>query len=146
MENERLDILLVEDNPGDVHLTLEALRVAGTDHHVQVVSDGEAAIRLLTAARPGETVRPDLILLDLNLPRRNGHEVLAAVRRDETTRDIPVVVLTSSERTDDINESYDLRANCYVTKPADAGQFMSAVQSLCAYWTRQLRAGPSQIP
>lgn len=137
-----LSILLVEDNPGDVHLTLEALKSAPAEHMVEVVSDGETAISRLSDVESGEKFPPDLILLDLNLPRRNGHEVLAAVREREATREIPVVVLTSSDRSDDIEESYGLRANCYVTKPGEAGRFMDTIRSISAFWSRQLHDQP----
>ncbi len=140
MIEKPLSILLVEDNPGDVHLTLEALKGAPAEHMVEVVSDGESAITRLREMESGDKFPPDLILLDLNLPRRNGHEVLAAVREREATREIPVVVLTSSDRSDDIQESYGLRANCYVTKPAEAGLFMDTIRSISSFWSRQLHA------
>lgn len=131
-----LDILMVEDNPGDVHLTLQALREARLDNEVRVVGDGESALRLLGAGRFADRdgVRPDLILLDLNLPRKNGHEVLAAIRETPATRAIPVVILTSSQRDADVARSYRLQANCYVTKPVDVEGFLRAAATIADFW------------
>ena len=130
-----VEVLLVEDNPGDVLFTIEALEASPIRNSVHVVQDGEAAIRYLS--RSGEyagATRPDLVLLDLNLPRRSGHEVLAALRGDPETRTIPVVVLTSSERRADVEESYGLSANCYVTKPFGCDRFHDVVESITSFW------------
>lgn len=130
-----IEILLVEDNPGDVHLILEALKDARIDNEVHIVADGEAALRYLR--RQGEFTeasRPHLILLDLNLPRKDGHEVLAELRNDPPIRSIPVVVLTSSERSTDIVTSYELHANCYVTKPTGVDDFLDVVRSISDFW------------
>jgi two-component system, chemotaxis family, response regulator Rcp1 len=130
-----IHILLVEDNPGDVDLTLKALQNGKVKNHVAVAKDGEEAMAHLRREPPhGDASRPDLILLDLNLPRMNGREVLLAIKADPSLRDIPVVVLTSSAAEQDILESYKLQANCYVTKPVDLNQFLNAVRSLEQFW------------
>lgn len=137
-----IEILLVEDNPGDVHLTLEALKDARVSNTVHSVTDGEAAMRYLHSE--GEftgAARPDLILLDLNLPRMDGHEVLAQLKRDPLTQTIPVVVLTSSDREADVVASYELQANCHVTKPVEADDFVSMIRSITEFWF-----GIAQLP
>jgi CheY-like chemotaxis protein len=128
-------ILLVEDNPADVRLTIEALKDAKVNNEIAVAQDGLEAMRMLR--REGDHVdafRPDIILLDLNLPRRSGHEVLAELKSDPALKRIPVVIMTSSDGEDDIMRSYDLHANCYVTKPLDLRQFSRVVQSLDDFW------------
>jgi chemotaxis family two-component system response regulator Rcp1 len=130
-----IELLLVEDNPGDVHLILEALKDARIDSRVHIVEDGEAALRFLR--REGEHTqasRPHLILLDLNRPRKDGHEVLAELRSDPAIKSIPVVVLTSSERSSDIVTSYELHANCYITKPTSVEDFLDVVRSISDFW------------
>jgi chemotaxis family two-component system response regulator Rcp1 len=130
-----VEILLVEDNPGDVRLTQEALRDAKVRNRIQVAEDGVQALALLR--REGKyagAVRPDLILLDLNLPRKGGREVLEEIKGDETLRHIPVVILTTSQAEQDILESYRLRANAYVTKPVDLEQFLRVVRSIEQFW------------
>jgi CheY-like chemotaxis protein len=129
------EILLVEDNPGDVRLTRETLKEGKIHTHLSVAGDGEEALAFLRRQGPHEAaVRPDLILLDLNLPRKSGREVLAEIKADEHLRRIPVVVLTSSQAERDIAESYDLCANCYVTKPVDLDQFIKVVRSIEDFW------------
>jgi len=131
----RVEILLVEDNPGDVRLTMEALKDGKISNHLNVVSDGEEAMAFLRRESPYEdSPKPDLILLDLNLPRKDGREVLADVKRDEALKRIPVVVLTTSEAEEDILRTYDLHANCYVTKPVDLDQFIKIVHTIEAFW------------
>jgi CheY-like chemotaxis protein len=130
-----VEILMIEDNPGDVRLTREALKEGKIHTRLSVVADGDAALDFLHrrgahAAAP----RPDLILLDLNLPGKSGREVLAEVKADDNLRRIPVVVLTSSQAEQDIVESYNLNANCYVTKPVDLDQFMRVVRSIEDFW------------
>lgn len=130
-----VEILLVEDNPADVRLTLEMLGEAKIRNHVSVMTDGQAALAYLRredehAAAP----RPDLILLDLHLPKKNGQEVLLEIKADPDLRRIPVVVLTSSKDEQDILRSYDLHANCYVTKPVDLEQFGLVVKSVEDFW------------
>ena len=130
-----VEILLVEDNPGDVRLTQEALRDAKVRNRIQVAEDGVEALALLR--REGKyagAVRPDLILLDLNLPKKGGREVLEEIKGDETLRHIPVVILTTSQAEQDILESYRLRANAYVTKPVDLEQFLRVVRSIEQFW------------
>jgi len=130
-----VEILLVEDNPGDVQLTREALAETKLLINLQVARDGEQALAFLRrqgcyAVAP----RPDLVLLDLNLPRKDGREVLAEMKADDTLKRIPVVVLTTSSAEADILKSYDLHANCYVTKPINLDQFLHIVQAIENFW------------
>jgi len=130
-----IEILLVEDSPADVRLTVEALRDAKVRNHLHVAPDGIEALKFLR--REGTHVnapRPDLILLDLNLPRKDGREVLEEVKADPMLRRIPVVVLTTSEAEQDILRSYDLHANCYIRKPVDLDQFITIVRSIEEFW------------
>ena len=130
-----IDILLVEDNPGDVRLTQETLTHSKMHNNVIVVSNGEQALEYLY--RRGEyrdAVRPDLILLDLNLPKKGGHEVLAQVKEDPELKHIPIVILTSSKAEEDILKTYNLHANCYVTKPLDLEQFSTVVNAIESFW------------
>ena len=140
MASSPVEILLVEDNPGDVRLTREALRDAKVRNNLHVVEDGIRAIEFLR--REGEytsAVRPDLILLDLNLPRMSGREVLQEIKADPDLLQIPVVVLTSSQAEKDIASSYALHANCFVTKPVDLDQFIHVVRSLEDFWLTIVR-------
>ena len=134
--NERaIEILLVEDNPGDARLTIEALKEAKVRNHLTHLSDGAAALAYLRQTDPyTQAPRPDLILLDLNLPRKDGREVLAEIKADENLRRIPVVVLTTSQAEEDILRAYHLNANCYVTKPMGLDQFMKVVKSIEEFW------------
>lgn len=135
MNEVPIEILLVEDSPGDVRLTREALRDGRVLNRLSVVGDGEAALEFLRRAGPHAAApAPDLILLDLNLPRKSGIEVLAEIKQDPALRRIPVVVLTMSSAEKDILRSYDLHANCYIVKPVDLGQFMSAVEQIEDFW------------
>ena len=137
---EPVEILLVEDNPGDVRLTKEGLKRAKVVNNLQVAEDGVEALAFLR--REGEyahVARPDLILLDLNLPRKDGREVLSELKADEELRYIPVVILTSSEAEEDVIRSYDLHANCYVTKPVNFEQFMHVVRSIEDFWLTVVR-------
>ena len=136
----QVEILLVEDNPGDVELAREALAGSKLANRIAVVNDGEQALDYLFRRDPyGEAARPDLILLDLNLPRMDGREVLAAVKADPSLRRIPVVILTTSRSEEDILRSYDLHANCYITKPIDLNQFLRVVQSIEDFWLTIVR-------
>jgi CheY-like chemotaxis protein len=126
-----IEILLVEDNPGDVRLTLEALRDSKVRNNLQVARDGVEALEFL---RRTDAVRPDLILLDLNLPRKDGREVLAEIKADPLLKTIPVVVLTTSRAEQDVLRSYELQANCYITKPVDLDQFITVVKSIEDFW------------
>lgn len=130
-----VEILLVEDNPGDVRLTEEALKEAKVRNNLNVVGDGEAALDFLyRRGRHAEAPRPDIVLLDLNLPRKNGRQVLAEVKADQELKRIPVVILTTSKAEEDILRTYDLHANCFITKPVDFEQFIRVVQSIESFW------------
>ena len=130
-----IEILLVEDNPGDVRLTTEAFRDARVRNRLHVAIDGVDALAFLRReGRHREAPRPDLILLDLNLPKRTGREVLEEIKEDKNLKHIPVVILTTSQAERDILESYRLRANAYVTKPVDLEQFLKVIQSIEQFW------------
>lgn len=130
-----IEILLVEDNPGDVRLTMEALKEGKVVNNLQTVGDGEEALAYLHRLGPyTQATRPDLILLDLNLPKKSGREVLAEIKADPDLKRIPVVILTVSEAEQDIIKSYNLHANCYITKPVNLEQFMEVVQSIENFW------------
>lgn len=130
-----IEILLVEDNPGDVRLTREALRDSKVKNTIHVVDDGVKALQFLNREAPYQDVpRPDIILLDLNLPRRDGREVLADIKLSEDFRRIPVVILTTSDDEQDILKSYDLHANCFITKPVDFNRFITIVKSIENFW------------
>ena len=141
MQNRKpIEILLVEDNPGDVRLTKEALREAKLSTRMHVAYDGVDALAFLR--REGvyaEMPRPDLILLDLNLPKKGGREVLAEIKADEHLRRIPVVILTTSQAEQDIIETYNLHANAYVNKPVDLDQFAKVVKSIEDFWFEIVR-------
>ena len=130
-----IEILLVEDSPGDVRLCIEALKEAKVLNNMTVASDGVEAMALLRKqGRYAAAVRPDLILLDLNLPRKYGREVLAEIKADAGLKRIPIVVLTTSQAEEDVVRAYDLHANCYITKPVDFRQFITVVQSIEDFW------------
>ena len=130
-----IEILLVEDNPGDARLTLEALRDAKVRNNLHVAPDGVEALAFLRRqGKHAAAPMPDLILLDLNLPKKDGREVLEEIKHDDQLRHIPVVILTTSQAERDIAESYRLRANAYVTKPVDLEQFLMVVQSIEHFW------------
>jgi CheY-like chemotaxis protein len=135
-----IQILLVEDNPGDVRLTIEALRGAKVANELRVLGDGESALEYLH--RRGEyadAVRPDIILLDLNLPRLEGREVLARIKSDPDLATIPTIVLTSSSADIDVQQSYELHANCFVSKPVDFTEFVEAIRSFEGFWLKTVR-------
>ena len=135
MNGRPVEILLVEDNPGDVRLTVEALRDSKVRNKLNVARDGVEALSFLR--REGafaNAVRPDLILLDLNLPRKDGREVLAEIKADPALHTIPVVILTTSRAEQDVLRSYELKANCYITKPVDLEQFITVVRSIEDFW------------
>ena len=130
-----VEILLVEDNPGDVDLTRETLQDSKLLNHMNVVGNGvEAMAYLRRQGKYAEATRPDLVLLDLNLPKKDGREVLAEIKVDERLRRIPVVVLTTSSSEKDILQTYDLHANCYITKPVDLDQFSAVVRAIEEFW------------
>ena len=138
-----IDILLVEDNPGDVRLTQEALRDAKVRNKLHVVSNGVEALAFLRqAGQYSEALHPDLILLDLNLPQMSGSEVLEQIKEDEQLRRIPVVVLTTSQAEQDIVKSYNLHANAYVVKPVDLEQFIIVIKSIESFWLEIVRLPP----
>ena len=130
-----INILLIEDNPGDAELVRIALEQAKLYNQLLVVGDGEKAIALLRRQAPYEDIqRPELILLDLNLPIKNGFEVLSEIKSDKELMRIPVVVLTSSQAEEDILKSYNLHANCFITKPLDLNQFLNVIGSIETFW------------
>ena len=138
-----VDILLIEDNPGDVRMTQEVLKESKILNKMYVVGDGvEAMAFLRREGKYADAPRPDLILLDLNLPRKDGHEVLAEVKSDDDLKRIPVVVLTISEAEDDILKSYDLHGNCYITKPIDFREFIKVVKSIEDFWLTIVKLSP----
>jgi two-component system, chemotaxis family, response regulator Rcp1 len=142
-ESMFVEILLVEDSPGDVRLTREALRDAKIKNNLHVVEDGvEAMAFLRREGKYAGVPRPDLILLDLNLPRKSGREVLTEVKSDPVLRTIPVVVLTTSADEQDIVRSYQHHANCYITKPVDLEQFLTVVSSIEDFWLSIVRLPP----
>ncbi len=132
-----VQILLVEDNPGDVGLTIEALKEAKVLNKLTVVKDGIEALSLLRRqGQHAHAARPDLILLDLNLPKKDGREVLAEIKADDNLKRIPVIILTTSQNEQDVVKSYNLHANCYITKPLDLDQFIKVVKSIEDFWLR----------
>lgn len=140
MATNPIEILMVEDSPGDARLAIEALKDAKVLNHISVVEDGvEAMAFLRQEGEHADAPRPDLILLDLNLPRKDGREVLAEVKGDEALAQIPVVVLTTSQAEQDILKSYQLHANCYITKPVDLDQFMAVIKSVESFWLTVVR-------
>ncbi|MCX6917312.1 MAG: response regulator [Verrucomicrobia bacterium] len=139
-----IEILLVEDNPGDVDLAREALENGKLYNTLHVVNDGEAAMAFLRhEGKYTDAPRPDLILLDLNLPRKNGQEVLAEIKSDEELKCIPVVILTSSKAEQDILSTYNLHANCYISKPIDLDQFLKVVQAIKTFWVTIVKLPPN---
>lgn len=144
MPPRQLEILLVEDNPGDVRLTKEILREGSCDYSLNVARDGlEALAYLRQEGDHGAAPRPDMILLDLNLPRKDGREVLQEIKQDEDLCRIPVVVLTTSADERDVQTSYDLHANCYITKPVDVDRFSTVVRSIETFWLEVARLPPA---
>jgi len=139
-----VEILLVEDNPGDVRLTIEALKDAKVRNRITVAGDGEAALACLRRqGQYADAPRPDLILLDLNLPRIDGREVLRQIKADECLRSIPVVILTTSQAEQDIVKTYDLHANCYITKPVDLDRFIEVVRAIESFWFTIVKLPPN---
>jgi chemotaxis family two-component system response regulator Rcp1 len=135
-----IDVLLVEDSPGDVRLTQEAFLEANRSVHLHVVSDGVEAMAFLRhEGTHADAPRPDLILLDLNLPKMDGREVLAQIKTDESLKTIPTVVLTTSEAEADIAKSYQLQANCYLSKPVQLDAFESLVKSINDFWLTKVK-------
>jgi CheY-like chemotaxis protein len=134
-EGRPIEILLVEDSPSDTDLTLEALKDFKVRNNVSVVEDGVQALQFLRREPPfAEAPRPDMIMLDLNLPRKDGREVLAEIKADENLKTIPIVVLTTSRAEQDVLRAYQLNANCYINKPVDFNQFLDVVRSIESFW------------
>jgi len=139
-------VLLVEDSPGDIQLTQEAFRDANSSVQLHVVSDGaEAMAFLMHEGAHADAPRPDLILLDLNLPRMDGREVLAHIKQNEHLKTIPTVILTTSEGEMDIAKSYQLHANCYLSKPVQLAAFESLVKSINDFWLTKVRLPPREM-
>ena len=137
------EILLVEDNPGDVRLVQEALRESKIINQLHAVSDGKEALAFLRKQGSyANARRPDLILLDLNLPRKDGREVLSEIKADPDLRRIPVVIVTSSKAEDDILKSYNHHANCYITKPLDLEKFIEVVKAIQDFWISIVKLPP----
>ncbi|HBG93463.1 MAG: response regulator [Nitrospirae bacterium RIFOXYB2_FULL_43_5] len=138
-------ILLVEDNPGDVRLIQEVLKEAKVKNDLHVVYDGVDALAFLRREGKYKDVpRPDMILLDLNLPKKSGHEVLADIKADENLKQIPVVILTVSKNDEDIIKSYNLHANCFITKPMDLNQFLNVVKAIEDFWFTIVKLPPNR--
>jgi chemotaxis family two-component system response regulator Rcp1 len=135
-----LDVLLVEDSPGDIRLTEEAFHAANVGVHLYVVNDGVEALAFLKNEERGtQTPRPDLILLDLNMPKMDGRQVLACIKTDETLKTIPTVILTTSGSEEDVVKSYQLHANCYFTKPVELDAFEALVKSINEFWLTKVK-------
>ena len=135
MKNKPTNILLVEDNPGDIRLAQEALKEGNIDGALHVVQDGVEALQFLRRENQyRDAARPDLVLLDLHLPRKNGFDTLSDIKKDPALRRIPVIILTTSNERDDIIRSYDQHANCFITKPIDMGQFIDVVKEILDFW------------
>lgn len=133
--NREVEFLLAEDNPGDVRLTQEALRDSKIRNNLNVVTDGMEALAFLRKqGKYADSPTPDVVLLDLNLPKKDGREVLAEIKSDPVLKRIPVVIITSSEAEKDILRTYDLHANCYVSKPVDLDQFIRVIQAIENFW------------
>jgi two-component system, chemotaxis family, response regulator Rcp1 len=142
-----IEVLLVEDSPGDVRLTQEAFRDTNSSIHLHVATDGVEAMAMLTQRGVhAQAPRPDLILLDLNLPRMDGREVLAQIKEDERLKTIPTVILTTSEAEADIVKSYQLQANCYLSKPVELDAFENLVKSINDFWLTKAKLPPPSDP
>ena len=138
-----IQILMVEDNADDIELTIEALKDARVGNFLSVVKNGEEALSYLRCqGQYRQAVRPDLILLDLNMPKKNGRDVLREIKSDPQLKRIPVVILTTSQAEEDILHTYDLHANCYITKPVDFNQFLKVVRSIEDFWLTVVKLPP----
>jgi CheY-like chemotaxis protein len=146
VQSRPAEILLVEDNPGDVELIREALQSGRVLNRISVATDGEAALAFLNRARGFESApRPDLILLDLNIPKKDGFEVLKEVKGHPDVSRVPVVILTSSQADRDILKSYNLRANCFISKPVDVDEFLATVRSTGEFWLSLVKLPPGEM-
>jgi CheY-like chemotaxis protein len=140
-----IEILLVEDNEGDLRLTREAFREGKVTNNIHAVADGEEAMEFLRRqGRFADAPRPDIVLLDLNLPRKDGREVLAEIKADPHLRRIPVVVLTTSRAEQDVLRAYDLNCNCYINKPVDLEQFFRVVEMIDSFWLTVVTLPPRE--
>jgi CheY-like chemotaxis protein len=140
-----VEILLVEDNPGDIRLTKEAMKEAKIINNLNVVEDGvEALAYLRKKGKFKDANRPDMILLDINLPKKNGREVLAEIKQDKNLKQIPVIILTVSKAEEDIIKTYELHANCFITKPVDMDQFIKVVKSIEDFWFSVVKLPPNK--
>ena len=145
LEARPIEILLVEDNPGDVRLTMEAFKEAKVRNHISSVGDGEEALLFLRRkGKYAEVARPDIVLLDLNLPKKDGREVLAEVKEDPNLKRIPVVILTTSQAEQDVLKSYNLHANCYITKPVKLEEFIGVAKSIEDFWLSIVKLPPRE--
>ncbi len=144
MNSRTIEILLVEDNPGDARLTLEAFKEGKVLNNISVIGDGVEALAYLRRQGPNyaNAAQPDLILLDLNLPKMGGREVLAEIKADHRLKRIPVVILTTSAAEEDVARAYSSHANCYITKPVDLDQFLNVVQSIDSFWLSLVKLPP----
>ncbi len=144
MNSRTIEILLVEDNPGDARLTLEAFKEGKMLNNIRVIGDGLEALAYLRRQGPdyANSVQPDLILLDLNLPKKDGREVLAEIKSDDHLKKIPVVVLTTSADEEDVARAYGSHANCYITKPVEFDQFLDVVHSIGSFWLSLVKLPP----
>jgi CheY-like chemotaxis protein len=142
-----IEILLVEDNPGDMRLTKEALKEGKVYNNLHWAKDGVEALEFLRRdGKHARAPRPDIILLDLNLPKKDGREVLSVIKNDDQLKHIPVVVLTTSKAEEDVVRSYNLHANCYVTKPVDLEKFISVVHAIDRFWLTVVTLPPTKWP
>jgi chemotaxis family two-component system response regulator Rcp1 len=140
-----IEILLVEDNPGDMRLTKEALKEGKVYNNLHWAKDGVEALEFLRrAGKHAKAPRPDIILLDLNLPKKDGREVLSEIKNDDKLKHIPVVVLTTSKAEEDVVRSYNLHANCYVTKPVDLEKFIGVVRAIDRFWLTVVTLPPAK--
>lgn len=144
MNSRTIEILLIEDNPGDARLTLEAFKEGRVLNNITVISDGVDALAYLRRQGPkySDAIQPDLILLDLNLPKKDGREVLAEIKADEHLKKIPVVVLTTSAADEDVARAYGSHANCYITKPVELDRFLDVVHSIDSFWLSLVKLPP----
>ncbi len=141
--SQPIEILLVEDSPGDIRLTQEVLKGGKINNHLSVVEDGVQAIAFLNRELPYTTAPyPNLILLDLNLPKKDGREVLEVIKADPKFKRIPVIILTTSRAEEDIAQAYDLHANCYIAKPIDLDQFIRVIKSIEEFWLTIVKLPP----